>query len=114
MVRLYLSAFKTILIKTQWAFNRLMRIEISTSSKMMQSINMLVSERKKLNIMFEKIYNFRPLCPQARHRFYAGSWQMSSQGGWSVSPVAQSNFSHLVKFSKRGVILILSKTHFRY
>ena len=70
MVRLYTPAFKTVLIKTPGVFNQLMRMDISTSSEMMHSINMTVSERRKLNIMSEKIYSFRPLCPEAKQRVY--------------------------------------------
>ena len=70
MVRLYMPVFKTVLIKTPGVFNHLMRMDISTSSEMMHSINLTVSQRGKLNIMFEKIYNFRPLCPEAKQRVY--------------------------------------------
>ena len=68
VVRLYTPAFKTVFLKTPGVFNHLMRMDISTSSEMMHSINMTMSERRKLNIMFEKIYNFRPLCPKAKQR----------------------------------------------
>ena len=70
VVRLYMPGFKTVFLKTPGVFNHLMKMDISTRSKMMHSINIMVSERSKLNIMFEKIYNFRHLCPKAKQQAY--------------------------------------------
>ena len=68
LVKLYTPIFKSAILTTPGLFNNLMRMDISTSSEMMASINMTVSERRKLNLMFEKLYSFRPLSPEAKQR----------------------------------------------
>ena len=70
VVRLYMPGFKTVFLKTPGVFNHLMKMDILTSSEMTHSIKIMVSERRKLNIMFEKIYTLRHLFPKAKQQAY--------------------------------------------
>ena len=70
MVKLNTPYFRSIMIGVPDAFSSLLRMDVRMSSEMMAVINLSMSARRQINIMFEKIYGFRPLCHKAKQQVY--------------------------------------------